>query len=195
MATLVLKENTSDDFTEMKRRWGWTVAAGVVLTILGFVATGTAVFTTLISVSLYGWFLMGAAIVEVFHAFTCRKWKGFFLDLMFAILYGIAGFTLVTTPGASAVLLTFLIGPLFMVGGIFKVVGAFAMNHPHWGPFFNGVVTFILGAMILRHWPSSGLWVIGMFIGIEMLIAGIGITAFGFAIHNETIGNEKRLAA
>ena len=38
--------------------------------------------------------------------------------------------------------------------------------------FFNGVVTFLLGAMIYANWPLSGLWVIGLFIGVDLILAG-----------------------
>jgi uncharacterized membrane protein HdeD (DUF308 family) len=36
----------------------------------------------------------------------------------------------------------------------------------------NGIVTLILGVLIWREWPESALWVIGMFVGIDMLFAG-----------------------
>ncbi len=38
--------------------------------------------------------------------------------------------------------------------------------------FFNGLITFILGVMIYFGWPLSGLWVIGLFIGVYLILAG-----------------------
>ncbi|MBE8233040.1 MAG: hypothetical protein HAW67_04835 [Endozoicomonadaceae bacterium] len=38
---------------------------------------------------------------------------------------------------------------------------------------FGGVINIILGVMVYQQWPASGLWVIGMFISIELIIQGI----------------------
>jgi uncharacterized membrane protein HdeD (DUF308 family) len=36
----------------------------------------------------------------------------------------------------------------------------------------NGLITLILGVLVLAQWPVSGLWVIGMFVGIELIFYG-----------------------
>ena len=36
----------------------------------------------------------------------------------------------------------------------------------------NGVISLALGIMIWRQWPESSLWVIGIFVGIDMLFNG-----------------------
>jgi uncharacterized membrane protein HdeD (DUF308 family) len=36
----------------------------------------------------------------------------------------------------------------------------------------NGVISLVLGMLIWRRWPVAGLWVIGLFVGIEMLLNG-----------------------
>lgn len=38
----------------------------------------------------------------------------------------------------------------------------------------NGGITLLLGLMINRQGPSAALWVIGMFVGIEMIFDGWG---------------------
>jgi uncharacterized membrane protein HdeD (DUF308 family) len=35
-----------------------------------------------------------------------------------------------------------------------------------------GLVSIALGAMIIAHWPASGLWVIGLFVAIELIFNG-----------------------
>jgi uncharacterized membrane protein HdeD (DUF308 family) len=39
-------------------------------------------------------------------------------------------------------------------------------------PLISGLVSVILGGMILAQWPQSGLWIIGLFIAIELLFNG-----------------------
>jgi uncharacterized membrane protein HdeD (DUF308 family) len=43
-----------------------------------------------------------------------------------------------------------------------------------WGwMVFAGILNIILGLLIYAQWPASGLWVIGLFISIELIIQGI----------------------
>jgi len=48
--------------------------------------------------------------------------------------------------------------------------------------FLNGLITLVLGVLIWRQWPVSGLWVIGMFIGIDLLFAGWTCVTLGLAV-------------
>jgi len=42
-----------------------------------------------------------------------------------------------------------------------------------WGwSLASGIISVMLGVMIYRQWPASGLWVIGMFVGIELIFNG-----------------------
>ena len=61
----------------------------------------------------------------------------------------------------------------FMVIGIMRTVTAIAMRFPGWGwVLLSGLITFILGIMIKSQWPVTGLWVIGLFIGIDLIFSG-----------------------
>jgi uncharacterized membrane protein HdeD (DUF308 family) len=47
------------------------------------------------------------------------------------------------------------------------------VRYPHWSwVLLDGVVSLLLGVLIWRRWPVSALWVIGLFVGIEMLLNG-----------------------
>ncbi len=35
-----------------------------------------------------------------------------------------------------------------------------------------GIITFVLGLLVLAQWPASGLWVIGLFVGIDLIFYG-----------------------
>ena len=66
-----------------------------------------------------------------------------------------------------------MVGSFFLVGGIFRVVAAMTLRLHHWGwMLLNGVITALLGLLVLAEWPSSGLFVIGLFLGIDMLFNG-----------------------
>ena len=50
----------------------------------------------------------------------------------------------------------------------------------------SGVVTTLLGVMVLAQWPYSGLFVIGLFFGVDLVFAGAGWVGFGLALRNRT---------
>ena len=60
-----------------------------------------------------------------------------------------------------------------IVAGLFRLFIAFStpLHHRGW-LILNGAISILLGAMIWSSWPVSGLWVIGMFIGIDMIFDG-----------------------
>jgi len=54
-----------------------------------------------------------------------------------------------------------------------------------WGwVFVNGLVSVLLGAAIWRQWPLSGFWVIGLFVGIEMILSGMSWLMLGLALRS-----------
>ena len=63
---------------------------------------------------------------------------------------------------------------ILMAVGILRLV--MAIQHramQGWGwVFFGGVVTVLLGLMILARWPLDALWVIGLFLAVELIVNG-----------------------
>ena len=56
---------------------------------------------------------------------------------------------------------------------MFRIVGSLVERFPHWGWIFaGGVLNLVLGLMIWQQWPVSGFWVIGLFVGIDMIFNG-----------------------
>jgi uncharacterized membrane protein HdeD (DUF308 family) len=160
-------------FDVVRRNWGWFMALGIVQIVLGSIALGEVVLVTLASAVIFGWLLIIGGISSIVHAFVERKWGGFIIDLLTGLLYAVVGFMMVTNPGETAVTLTLIIAMFLMIGGVSRIVEALVSALPHRGwVLLNGVVTLVLGIMIWRKWPASSFWVIGLFVGIEMLLYG-----------------------
>ena len=61
----------------------------------------------------------------------------------------------------------------FLFGGLYQFVAAAWTHVPGWGwHACNGVITSIMGVMIMTQWPLSGLWVIGLFVGVDLILHG-----------------------
>jgi uncharacterized membrane protein HdeD (DUF308 family) len=161
------------DLEEFRRNTNWFLALGIILIILGIVALGRSVFVTLASMYFLGWLLVIAGVVEAVQAFWQRQWGGFFLHLLGGVLYVIVGLMIVANPDLAAMALTLLMALFFLIAGAFRIIGALTMRFPEWRwLLLSGIVTFLLGLLIWRQWPSSALWLIGLFIGIDLIFTG-----------------------
>jgi uncharacterized membrane protein HdeD (DUF308 family) len=173
MSTTASYGPASFDPGVLRRSWGWFLVLGILEIILGTVAVGASFFATLVTVVFFGWLLLAGGILSAGHAFWRKHWKGFFFELATGILYVVAGLMMVGNPLAAAATLTLLIAMFLLMQGIFRIIVALSGHLEHWGwVMLNGLITAGLGIMIWRQWPSSALWVIGLFIGIEMILYG-----------------------
>lgn len=146
---------------------------GIVLIALGTLAILFSYAATLASVIYLAVFLLIVGGIEAVQAFKMRFWSKFFLHLLLAALYLGAGAFMLMNPMLNALTLTLFLAFFFAISGIARVVFALAYDLPHRGwIIFNGVITTILGVLIWYQWPTSGLWVIGTFVGIDALFAG-----------------------
>ena len=158
---------------EVRAHRGWFLFMGVALIIFGTIAIGIAEVMTIVSVLFLGWILLFAGVFEVIHGFARLAWGGFFVNLMGGLLYAVTGLLMITHPGVAAVTLTFMIALLLIVAGTFRIFVAFStpIHHRGW-LILNGAISLFLGFCIMSSWPVSGTWVIGLFIGIDMIFDG-----------------------
>jgi uncharacterized membrane protein HdeD (DUF308 family) len=158
---------------EIIHNWGWFLAFGLGLVLLGILAIVRSVAATVVSMLFFGWLLLFAAGIEVVQAIMVGKWAGLFQHWLSAALFGVLGALIIWRPLVTAEILTLLIGAFFLVAGAFQLITPFVISLPEWGwHALNGLITFVLGILILAQWPVSGLWVIGLFLGIELVFYG-----------------------
>jgi uncharacterized membrane protein HdeD (DUF308 family) len=169
---------------EMIHNWGWFLAFGIVLLLLGIAAVARSVTATVASMVFFGWLLVFAGLVEFVNAFMVGKWAGFFLHLLVAMLFGVTGVLMVMKPVISAEAATFLMSMLFLVTGLYQFVAALWTHLHGWGwQALNGVITAVMGILLLAEWPVSGLWVIGLFVGIDLIVYGCAWIALALDLH------------
>ncbi len=170
------------ELDEVKKHRGWFLALGVLLAILGCLAISSSIMVTMFSVVVAGFLLLAAGLVHIAHGFWARRWKGVFLSMLLGVLYMVTGFLCITNPAASAVSFTLLIGAFCLAAGLFRMIAALILRFYQYGwVFFNGLITFILGILIVSQWPVTGLWIIGLFIGVDILLGGVSLILLSLA--------------
>ncbi len=163
------------DLVAFSKNWGKFLVWGIILLILGLLAIGFATFTTLLSVIALGFFFFASGIVLIIDTLTFRqrKRKGFVIHLIMGVLYLLLGVVLIGNPIWASVSLTLFLGVFYLVLGLFRIFYSSYVQLPKWGwVLFNGVISLLLGLLILYHWPESSLFIIGLFVGIDLLFAG-----------------------
>jgi len=170
---------------ELKRNKGWLLALGIGLVVLGFIAIGASAMTTILSVFFLGCILLLGGVVQVAHAFSAHRWSGFFIHLLVGILYLITGLLMTVNPTAAGVSITLIMAMFFLVEGAFRIVTTLFARFPHWGwQLISGIVTLLLGMIIWSEWPISGLIIIGVFVGVNMIFNGWGLIMLAAALKN-----------
>ena len=184
-STLIVPDHSVGAPHGLREIWVFLLAMGVALMIVGVLAIGSSVIATFATVLVFGILMLLGAIFQVVTALWGRSWRGFFLHLLGGVLYLIAGLFMIENPLEAAQSLTFLIAACLLVGGIFRIGLALAERFEGWGwVLLNGVISVILGVGIWRQWPLDGVWVIGLFVGIEMLFSGLSWVMLGLAVRS-----------
>lgn len=171
-------------------KWGWVVALGVVYLLAGIVALGSVVLATVATVFVVGIMMLVAGIAEVISAFQMKGWGRSLAWVLLGALYILAGIVTFENPLLAAVVLTFVLGVVLIVSGVMRIVLAISMgmgssghgNGPAGWVAASGVVTLLIGLIILMHWPVSGLYILGLFLGIDLVFAGGGWIGLGLAL-------------
>jgi uncharacterized membrane protein HdeD (DUF308 family) len=157
------------------KHWPWFLALGIAMVIIGMFAISWACIATITVTAtwLFGFLLLGGGIAEIVTSFSAGRWSGTLVHLLVGVLYVIVGLMIIEQPEDSAIQLTLIIAFFLIISGVMRVVAALSERFPGWGwVLLNGSITAMLGLLIYKQWPVSGLWVIGLFIGIDLIFNG-----------------------
>lgn len=161
--------------TALSKNWGWLLAWGAALVALGILAITYSVTTTLISVIFLGVLLAVSGAVIIFDSFKSSwgVWKEFSMHLAMGLLYLLAGIILIKGPVVGSLTLTFILAIFYIVLGIVRIISCATreMTNKGWR-LASSILTLILGILILVEWPMSGMFIIGLFIGIDLIFTG-----------------------
>ncbi len=175
MSTVPVPSNSSatHELHQLRHQWWCFLLLGVALVVLGSFCIVEPLVPSLASVVILGFLLMAAGITQVVSAFWAGKWSGMLIHLLIGVLYVVVGYMIVDAPVVNMVLITKFIAIFLIISGAFRIISALLVRFPDWGwVLLNGGVTLLLGIIINRQLPQSALWVIGLFIGIELMFNG-----------------------
>jgi uncharacterized membrane protein HdeD (DUF308 family) len=167
---------------ELRRHWLWELLLGILLVVLGMVALGHVLLASVFSALMFGWLLVIAGVGQVIEAIRTARWGGSLWHLLEAVLCLLVGGLVLAKPGRALEILTLMAGIFLTVEGVFRMVVAIVWRLPHgvW-MFLSGLISLVLGLMIWSEWPSSSVWVLGTFLGIDLLFNGWSLIMLAIA--------------
>ena len=168
---------------DTKKNAGMIIVLGVVTAIAGFLALVMPWAGGLGTVVFVGFAMLVGGIARMVAAFSAGSFGRGTLAFIGGALTLLAGAIMVARPGTGLAVLTLMVGAYLLVDGVFGAVLAFQVRPEQgWGwMLFSAVMSVLLGFLLLREWPLSGLWAIGTLVGINMLFSGFALISIGAA--------------
>lgn len=171
----------------LKRSWTWLLGLGIVFIILGMIGLNMAVQVTLASIFILGILLFVASFAQWLDVFQSRQWKGALWHALIALLYLLAGGIVIYDPILTSAVLTGLLAWILIAIGLTRLLLLYIL-HPlrqwRW-LLLSGLAALVLGFLILIHWPSNALWLIGLFIAVELIVNGWCFVFIAFSLRKK----------
>jgi uncharacterized membrane protein HdeD (DUF308 family) len=166
--------------------WGWFLTLGIALMVLGIIAVGMPFVATLAVETLLAWIFLIVGVVQTVHAFRSRKFGRFFFLFMLGLLYSGLGLYLLIFPLRGMVTLTVLLSIFFLLEGVLKIIHVWQVHFVSgrgW-MLFSGVLSLVLGVLLLSGMPLTAFWAAGLIVGADLIFSGIAMVVFSLAARN-----------
>jgi uncharacterized membrane protein HdeD (DUF308 family) len=157
----------------LHQQWWCFLLLGISLVVLGSICIADPLIASVASVVVLGFLMLAGGITQIISSFWSGKWSGMLLHMLIGVLYAVVGYMFIDQPVVNMALLTKFIAIFLIVAGTFRIVSALMTRFHDWGwVLLNGIITLLLGLIINRQMPEASLWLIGLFVGIEMIFNG-----------------------
>jgi uncharacterized membrane protein HdeD (DUF308 family) len=157
----------------LRHRWPWFLALGALVAAMGVAALVLAVSATIASVYIIAIFMIIAGGGEIVFAFSGRSWARFFLWVIAGLAYIVVGAFALAQPLMAAAVFTLLLGAAMFVTGLIRIyVGTRLNKDIRTIVIFAGIVTSIVGLVVLIGWPANSFVVLGVLLGLDLLFWG-----------------------
>jgi uncharacterized membrane protein HdeD (DUF308 family) len=158
------------------RHWGWFLAEGIILIILGTFAVLVPAVASIAATIVFGWILLLSGLVGLISTFRAQHAPGFGWSLFSAITGIVAGAVLLWAPLQGALSLTAVLIAFLFIEGVVSVL--YALEHRkgssgRWAWMLtSGIVDVILAIILLAGLPGTAVWALGLLVGINMIFGG-----------------------
>lgn len=169
---------------DIHAKWGWFVALGAALLFFGVIAFANLMVATAASVFYVGLLMLMGGVIHLIHAFQVKGWENILFWTLSGVLYLLAGIIAFQNPNLTAAVLTLMMAIALVITGISRMWLGFKLRPlKSWGWIvLAGAVTTLAGFIIALGWPVNSIWVLGLFLSIDLMMQGWALIALGLAM-------------
>ena len=159
------------------------VGGGILVALLGLVAIFSPFVTGIAITFVLGAVLLVGAVGHVVAAFSGRGWTGFAFQVLLAVLYAVAGISLLTEPIVGLVTLTLILVAYLLVEGVVEIVQGFRVRPARgWGWLVgSGTISVVLAILLFAGLPATAAWALGLLVGLGLLSTGVSMVMVGMS--------------
>ena len=179
---------------ELPVNWKWLLALGIIMLLAGTFGIGMSVIYTIASVLFLALLIGTAGILQIIQGVQAneKKWGGRIHHFIVGLIYVVTAGLIYWNPVAGAQGLTLVLAAFFAALGISRIIDAIRCKRHHWRwvlPVLFGLIDLILAFFIMIGWPATGLWVIGLFISLELIMNGWFLTLLALRVKGANQAN------
>jgi uncharacterized membrane protein HdeD (DUF308 family) len=169
-----IQEVDQEALGAIKRHAGFGMASGIAIAIAGVLAIFAPSIAGLSVAIAVGVLLIASGVSRLFLAFRLGSFGVGLLVFVLGVLSVVIGGYMLARPGMGLATLTLALAVYFFVHGVFEIIWAFRLRPiKGWGwTLFSGLAALVLGIMIWRQFPMSGMWAVGTLAGVHMVFGG-----------------------
>jgi membrane protein HdeD len=153
------------------------LGAGIVL--VGLVILGHTVTATTISLLFLGWLLFASGVVTLAASLFLIGKEGFWTGALGGGLMTALGIVFLRHTSAAAVTVTLVAGAIFLTSGLARLVVGFQLAEGRIGILVSGLVSTVLGLLVLFNLLDASDALLGFILGIQVLAEGVAIMLVG----------------
>jgi uncharacterized membrane protein HdeD (DUF308 family) len=177
----LISMDTKQNYQLTKDAQRSTEVFGAVQVVLGIAVIIVAAFATWLSVWIIAVSLAIWGILDLIHVL---KQKNIWWRYPLGILALCGGVLLMIKPGIGSAAISLLLSFLFLVGGINAVLISVKQPDGRGWIAAGGILSLLLGVLILSMWPVTSFILLGVLTGVEILLNGWTLTITGMTRKN-----------
>ena len=185
------------DKEQLKKYSTQTIAAGVLMMVLGLVGVFAPSLMSVVTVYFLAWLFLFSGIVQGYN--TWKNYSGHIGAWVKPTISIITAFLLMffPLPGVAA---TALLLVIYLLMDAYSSLTLGWQYRPHkgwWLMLVNGILSIVLAVILLACWPVTSLVLVGLFVGISLFFDGAALVGMGLGakkISEREIAEQKKEA-
>lgn len=169
-----------------KSAWGWVLAYGILVILIGLLALFNPLATGLATGILFGVLLLIYGVLAIASGVSSMAARGRWMEILLGVLAIAGGIAVLLAPYAGAWSLVWALGFWLIVSGVFQIVAAMQSSIDKGWRLFLGVLDIVLGAFLVFADPASSLLYLAAIVGISFIFRGAFLISLAFALRKLT---------